>query len=164
MKSDRGRRRRDPGSALLLLAVVGCGVPEPTAQDPGPDLPDALAFARGWVGDYLGSGTGLVDGQPFDDEEATLRISFDAEGVALPSCPACVTVSLDSIFRLVNVRVGDPVEMMLSYDQGPVRHTLELRRFDAGGGPGNAISARATIGNTGVPTPFFDVTYVLERP
>jgi hypothetical protein len=26
------------------------------------------------------------------------------------------------------------------------------------------VSARATIGNAGVPTPFFDVTYLLERP
>jgi hypothetical protein len=162
VSGDRGRLGRRSVTAFLILVIVGCSARDPTAEGDGPELPDAVAV--GWVGDYFGSGTGLVDGQPFADEDATLRIAFDADSVGLPSCPACVTVSLDSIFSLANVRVGDPVEMALTYDQGPVRHTLELRRLSGAGGPGNAVSARATIGNAGVPTPFFDVTYVLERP
>jgi len=160
---DRSRRGRSRGTLLLTVAVVGCNVQDPVAEGEGPDVPDGLALAAGWVGDYFGSGAGLVDGQPFDVDEASLQIAFDAESVRLPACPACVTVSLDSIFALVNVRVDDPVEMALTYEQGPVRYTLELRRFSTGGGPGTAVSARATIGNAGVPTPFFDVTYLLER-
>jgi len=152
------------GVGLLALILAGCAAEATTSVSDEADLSEAFSLAAGWLGDYFGTGNGLVDGQPFEVRDAVLRIAFDVDAVALPSCPACVTVSLDSVFVLVNIRVPDPVEMALTYDRGVVRHTLALTRFSAAGGLGNAISARATIGTAGVATPFFDVTYALERP
>jgi hypothetical protein len=149
---------------VLLIVLPACVADEPTGFGDEPRPPDAFTLASGWVGDYFGSGVGLVDGQPFEAKDATLRIAFDADSVSLATCPACVTLTLDSVFVMENVQVTDPVALDLAYDRAPVRYTLELLRFSANGGLGNAVSARVTIGNAGVPTPFFDVTYLLERP
>lgn len=148
----------------VLLALSACTLGGPTDVGDAPGSAGFRAQAAAWVGDYLGNGSGLVDGQPFQAKGARLHIAFDADSVRVPSCPDCVTVTLDAIFGLANVRVTDPVELSLSYDVGAVRHTLLVRRYSAGGEVGNAVTVRATIGNAGVPTPFFDVTYLLERP
>ena len=158
------RRSRLFLTALPLLAVSACSVgdstvPEGLLSPGGPEDP-----ALGWVADYFGNGAGQVDGQPFEVREAKLRIAFDADSVRQPECPTCVTVTLDSVFEMANARMTHPTEMELTYDVGPVRYTLALLRFSSNGGLGNAVSARATIANAGVTTPFFDVTYLLERP
>jgi hypothetical protein len=151
-------------AALFAPLVSACSVGEPTIPDglldpSGPDNP-----ALGWIADYFGNGAGQVDGQPFEVRDAALRIALDADSVRLPSCPTCVTVVLDSVFALANVAMTHPTEVEGAYDDRPVRYTLALLRFSSNGGLGNAVSARATMGNAGVPTPFFDVTYLLERP
>ena len=153
-----------PALTTLALALAGCTLEKATALDgPGESLGPAET-ASAWIGDYLGSGSGQVDGQSFTVRNAKLRVALDADSVKLPSCPLCVTVSLDAVFSLVNVSLTDVVELNLSYDEGVVRRTLAVRRFSASGEVGNAVTARVTIGTAGVPTPFFDVTYLLQRP
>ncbi|MEZ4414980.1 MAG: hypothetical protein R3E10_04435 [Gemmatimonadota bacterium] len=149
-------------AVTLLLSACSFGGPADVEVDPAVEAVRDEAGA--WVGDYFGSGAGLVDGQPFENKDARLRIAFDADSVRLPTCPSCVTITLDAVFALVNVRVADPVELTLAYDRGAVRHTLVVRRFSGGGEVGNVVLARATIGTIGVSTPFFDVSYLLERP
>jgi hypothetical protein len=151
-------------ACLVTLLLAGCTLEKPTALDGPPDSLGPVEAASAWIGDYLGGGSGQVDGESFTVEDARLRVSLDADSVKRPTCPLCVTVSLDAVFALVNVRLTDVVELNLTYDEGAVRRTLAVRRFSAGGEVGNTVTARVTIGTAGVPTPFFDVSYVLQRP
>jgi len=149
---------------LLTLALSGCTLekvaePDEPLADRGPS-----EAAAAWIGDYLGDGAGVVDGLAFEKKDARLHIALDADSVRLQSCSLCVTVTLDAVFALANVRLTDAVELNLAYDDGPVHYTLAVRRFSANGEVGNAVTARVTIGEAGVPTPFFDVSYLLARP
>ena len=149
--------------ALVLSGLAACGGEGPAQPTPGPEYQPELQYAAGWVGDYRGSGSGLVDGQAFEVRDATLRIAFDADSVKLASCPACLTISLDSVFALVNVAASDPVTLDLGYEDGSVAYALMLQRYSAAGEVGNVAQAHVTIGTIGVSTPFFDVTYLLAR-
>lgn len=128
----------------------------------GPDLP-LLDPAADWVGEYRGSGQGVADGDSVVIQDAVITMSFDADDVKLADCSNCVTVALDDVFFLANVSVDNLTTLDLAYRDGPVRYTLELRRFTLGVDHPNVLRARATYGNDGVPTPIFDVEYTLER-
>ena len=152
-------------ASVAALALAACTLPgSGTGLDFTEEVDGPTDFAGAWAADYFGNGVGQAVGQPFVARDARLRIALDADSVRLPDCPRCVTVTLDSVFALANVPVNDPVELNLAYDDGPVRYTLLLQRFSGNGSVGNTVSARATVANVGVTTPFFDVTYVLERP
>jgi len=128
----------------------------------GPDLP-LLDPAADWVGEYRGSGQGTLEGVPVVIQDAVITMSFDAADVKLPGCSNCLTVALDDIFFLTNVRVDNLTALDLTYLDGRARYTLELRRFTLGIDHPNVLRARATYGNDGVAVPIFDVEYTLER-
>ncbi len=146
--------------ACLLFGLVACS--DSSVAVEGPELP-LLDPAADWVGTYQGSGVGIVDGRPVVIENAVIAVSFDAADIQLVGCTNCVTVTLDDIFFLANVRIDNLTAVDLAYVEGPVRYTLVLRRFTLGIDHPNVLRARATYGNVGVSVPIFDVEYTLER-
>ena len=162
----KGFRLERPLRALGVLGAgflaAGFGCSEPAAVVQGADLP-LLDPAADWVGVYRGSGQGTLEGLPVVVQDAVVTVVFDADDVKIPQCPNCVTVTLDDIFHLANVRVDNLTGMDLTYLDGAVRHTLELRRFTLGIDNPNVLRARATYGNDGVATPILDIEYTLER-
>ncbi len=148
------------GVWLAWFALGSCSdaVTVPEASLHVPDL------ASDWLGDYLGTGQGTVDGQPAFVAEAELTIGYDADENASPDCPGCVTVRLDDAFFLPNVVIDHTTDLSLSYRDGVVLYTLLLHRPLLGVDGTKLLEARLTIGNHDAPSPIVDLEFVLERP
>ena len=147
-------------SLVVLVSLTGCD--GATAPVEGPEL-GLLDPAIDWIGEYTGSGQGTVDGSAAVILDAVITVALDPDDVKLADCTNCVTVTLDDVFLLSNVRIDNLTAVDLTYLDGKVRYTLELRRFTLGNDHPNLLRARATFGNEGATAPIFDVEYVLER-
>jgi len=45
--------------------------------------------------------------------DAQLTIALDAGSDRIPSCPQCVTITLDSLFSAINVSLDDPQSVVV---------------------------------------------------
>lgn len=160
LRTTGNRWRRWSGVGLAWCALGSCSdlVSVPKGSLPVPDL------ASDWLGDYLGTGQGMVDGQPAFIAEAELTIGYDAGENVSPGCPGCVTVRLDDDFFLPNVVVDHTTDLSLSYRDGVVLYTLLMHRPLLGVESTKLLEARLTIGNHDAPSPIVDLEFFLERP
>ena len=158
ISANRWRRWGSVGLAWCALGSCSDATTAPTASLQVPDL------ASDWLGDYLGTGQGTVDGQPAFVAEAELTIWYDAGEYASPGCGGCVTVTLDDAFFLPNVVIDHATDLSLSYRDGVVLYTLLLHRPLLGVDSTKLLEARLTIANHDAPSPIVDLEFFLERP
>lgn len=155
------------GAACLVLgSVLGCGEGS-TIPDPGDDadrLTPTDLIRLSWIGTFTGPGQGSVDDIPFEVDSARLSFRIDADSIRPADCPLCMTVTLDTLFSLVNVRINDAVRLNLQYTRDSLQWGLLIERFSSAGATGNIVQARLLAQPLGSGTAAVDLSYLMERP
>lgn len=158
--------------ALPLIGMVlaaACTGASPVSTD-GPSDPESLApeslapqnHASSWIGEYVGAGSGSVMGTSVTFDQARLVIALDADSVRSERCPGCVTVTLDSLFTIVNLSPRDPIRLVLTVSYDGYRRTLHLDRFSGGGRTANILTGRLVLEALNGTGDAGDITYLLE--
>jgi len=105
----------------VLATLAACDASGPTGASPGGGAAQlgVDGYGRDWVGLYAGAGRGVVGTQNVEVRDAQLTIALDAGSDRIPSCPQCVTITLDSLFSAINVSLDDPQSVVVQHVTGP---------------------------------------------
>jgi hypothetical protein len=101
----------------VLVTLATCDASGPTGASIGGGAAQlgADGYGRDWVGVYVGTGRGVVGTMNVEVRDAQLTIVLDAGEDRLPSCPQCVTITLDTLFSAINVSLADPQSVVVRY-------------------------------------------------
>lgn len=149
----------------VLATLAACDASGPTGASPGGGAAQlgVDGYGRDWVGLYAGAGRGVVGTQNVEVRDAQLTIALDAGSDRIPSCPQCVTITLDSLFSAINVSLDDPQSVVVQHVTEGLRRSLSMDRFSGGGGTANVLQVRLTVDSLPGPSSIADMTYLLER-
>jgi hypothetical protein len=134
-------------AAVAVFCLVGCdfgpdGTPgSGSLTDPVRPGDPALA----WVGVFRGEGAGISPAGSVEWSAVALRIREDADSVAVEGCDPCLTVSLDTLFRAMNVRAPSDVELVAVHEGNGEVRTLQLLRYSGAGGVANFVDATLRV-------------------
>lgn len=157
------RRRGRRWVGWLLVACLACAACESDGAAvfrPESGSAGTQDVTSAWLGVYEGVGMGTLGGNPVSAARGQLTVRLDADSARDARCARCVTVTLDTLFALVNVNPDSEVGILMQYRAGGARRTLQLDRYSGGGGIGNVLTARLVIDTEGDRT---NLEYLLER-
>lgn len=160
------RRFAALAAALIVAVSAGCGdgaTDAGTEEDPDRLTPTEL-IRLSWLGTFIGPGRGSVGEDVVTTDSSRLTFRIDADSVRPADCPLCVTVTLDTLFSLVNVRINDAVRLNLQYTRDGKDWGLLVERFSAGGATGNIAQARLLAQPLDGGPIAVDMAYIMERP